>query len=153
MSPFSVSEHALIKEFTQVAQKMKMAGRGLPVGALIKLIRTQLRMSQKILAKRARVPQSTVSRIERGQGDANLSTLQKILNALSCDLVVAPVLRESIDTLRRRQARSVAERHVRYLKGTMSLEEQQPDSWFLEEVVKREEEQLLHSSGTKLWEE
>ena len=35
----------------------------------------------------------------------------------------------------------------------MNLEDQQPDPRFIEELVKQEEERLLHELNTKLWEE
>ncbi|NGX46689.1 MAG: hypothetical protein K1000chlam3_00050 [Chlamydiae bacterium] len=153
MKPYSPSEKLLIEEVMQASQKMRTAVRGLSIGALIKSIRTQLGMSQKALAKRAGVPQSTVSRIEQGKRDMNLSTLHKILGAISCDLVIAPLLKDSIDAIRRKQARKIAEKQVRYLKGTMNLEDQQPDSRFIEELLKREEEHLLQGPNAKLWDE
>ena len=153
MKHHSPSEVILIKEVTQISQKMKTVIRGLTIGALIKSIRTQLGMSQKILAKRAGVPQSTVSRIEQSQKDVSLSTLNKILNAIACDLVIAPLLQDSIDAIRLKQAKKIAEMRIRYLKGTMNLEEQLPDSRFIEELLKQEEERLLNGPNTQLWKE
>jgi len=151
MKSFSPSEKLLIEEVTQYAKKTKIATRGLTIGALIRSIRTQLGMSQKELAKRAGVPQSTVSRIEQEQRDVSLSTLHKILSAISCDLVIAPLLQDSIDAIRHKQARKTAVKHVRYLKGTMNLENQQPDSRFIEVLLKQEEEHLLQGPNAKLW--
>ena len=153
MKPFSPSEKLLIEEIMQAAQKTRIAVRGLTIGALIKSIRVQLGMSQKALAKRAGVPQSTISRIEQEERDANLSTLNKILGAISCDLVIVPLLEDSIDNIRRKQARKMAESQVRYLKGTMNLEDQQPDSRFIAELIKQEEERLLHGPNSKFWDE
>lgn len=153
MKPYSPSEKLLIEEIMQAAQKTRIAARGLTIGALIKSIRVQLGMSQKALAKRARVPQSTVSRIEQEERDANLSTLNKILSAMSCDLVIVPLLQDSIDVIRRKQARKMAEKQVRYLKGTMNLEDQQPDSRFIAELIKQKEEQLMQGPNSKLWDE
>ncbi len=153
MKPYSPSERLLIEEVMQAVQKVRTALRGLTIGALIKSIRIQLGMSQKALAKRAGVPQSTVSRIEQGRRDMSLSTLNKILGAISCDLVIAPLLHDSIDAIRRKQARKTAEKQVRYLKGTMNLEDQQPDSRFTEELLRQEEERLLQGPNAKLWEE
>jgi len=73
------------------------------------------------------------------------------LEALSCDVLLVPILREPIDIQRRNQARRMAEKHIKYLRGTMSLEKQEPDSRFLEELRKEKEEELLHSK-LKLWE-
>lgn len=153
MKPYSPIEKLLIEEITQASQKMRTATRGLSIGALIKSIRLQLGMSQNTLAKRAGVPQSTVSRIEQSQRDMSLSTLQKILSAISCTLVIAPLLQYSIDAIRHNQARKIAEKRVRYLKGTMNLEDQEPDSRFIEELLKQEEERLLQGPNAKLWEE
>jgi len=153
MKSFSPSEKLLIEEITQAAQKTRIAVRGLTIGSLIKSIRLQLGMSQKALAKRAMVPQSTISRIEQEERDANLSTLIKILGAISCDLVIVPLLQDSIDAIRRKQARKMAESQVRYLKGTMNLEDQQPDSRFIAELIKQEEERFLQGPNSKLWDE
>jgi len=153
MKPISPSERLLIEEVMLAARKTRIVVRGLAIGALIKSIRIQLGMFQGELAKRAGVPQSTVSRIEQGQRDTSLSTLHKILGALSCDLVIAPLLQDSIDAIRRKQARKIAEKQVRYLKGTMNLEDQQPDSRFIEELLKQEEERLLKDPNVNLWKE
>lgn len=153
MKSSSPSEKLFFEEIMQSARNTKVAVRGLTIGALIKSIRLQLGISQKALSKLAGVPQSTISRIEKGARDANLSTLNKILGALSCDLLIVPLLRDSIDTIRRNQARKVAKRQVSYLKGTMNLEDQQPDNRFIMELTKHEEERLLQGPSYKLWEE
>jgi len=145
------SEKLFLEELMQAAAKAAWAARGLSIGLLIKTIRTQLGMSQKALAKRASVPQSTISRVEKEVKNVTIPTLKKILNALCCDLLLVPLLREPIDAIRQKQSRKLAEQHIRYLKGTMNLEEQQPDSRLLEELLKQEEHRLLHSRGAKLW--
>lgn len=149
----SPSEKLLIEEMMQAAQKARVATRGLMIGVLIKSIRTQLGMSQKALARRAGVPQSTISRIEQEERDPNLATLHKILAAISCNLVIIPLLQDSIEAMRRKQARKMAEKQVRYLKGTMNLEDQQPDAKFIEELMKQEEQRLLQGPNSKLWDE
>lgn len=143
----------MLEEISDAAAKAKGALRGLSAGQLVKAIRLQLGMSQQILAKRANVPQPMISRIERGGREPNLTTLIKVFSALFCDLIVAPILSESIQTIRHRQAKKKAEKHAQYLKGTMSLEAQQPDSKFLQTLMKKEEDRLLQGSGTELWEE
>jgi predicted DNA-binding mobile mystery protein A len=153
MKVYSPSEKILVEEVMYASRKTRKATRGLSIGALIKSIREQLGMSQRTLAKRAGVPQSTVSRIEQGQRDVTLSTLQKILGSVFCDLVIAPLLQDSIESIRRKQARKVAEKQVGYLQGTMNLEDQQPDSKFIEELLKQEAERLLQGPSAKLWEE
>lgn len=153
MKSCPTSETLLIEEVTQSARQTKKAARDIPIGSLIKSIRLQLGMSQKALAKRAGIPQSTISRIEQSERDANLSTLRKILEALSCDLLIVPLLQDSIEAIRRKQARKMAEKQVRYLKGTMNLEDQQPDSRFVGVLIKQEEERFLQGPKSKLWDE
>jgi transcriptional regulator with XRE-family HTH domain len=153
MKTHSLSEKILIEEVRYAAKNASIAARGLSIGQLIKFIRQQLGMSQKALAVRAGVPQSTVSRVELGKRDVGLSTLNKILNAISCDLVIVPFLRGTIDEIRRKQARKIAEKQINYLKGTMNLEKQQPDKRFSEMLLKQEEENLLNGPNAKLWEE
>lgn len=151
MKKKSFSEDLLLEEVTEYAGLVKNISRGLPISAFVKMIRTHLGMSQAILAKRANVPQSTISRIEKGDKQANLATLSKILEALSCDLVLVPMLRQPIDQIRRQQARRQVEHYIYYLKGTMGLEDQQPDPRFIEKLKKQEEERLLQGPGAKLW--
>lgn len=153
MRRYSFSEKLLLDEVMQSAQKMKVTSRGLSFGDLIRMIRTQLGMSQKVLSKLSKVPQSTISRIEQGHREVNLSTLSKILEAMFCDLVISPLMLESIDVIRLKQARKIAEKRVRYLTGTMNLEDQQPDPRFIEELLKQEQERLLRGPNAKLWEE
>lgn len=151
MKKSSKSEKLLIEEIMSSALQLKTSMRGLSIGEMISIIRNQLGMSQNILAQLAGIPQSTVSRIEKSKRDPNLSTLHKILKALSCEIIIVPLLIESIDTIRRKQARYVAENNIKYLRGTMSLEKQEPDKKIIEELTKDEEEELLRSPGNKLW--
>lgn len=147
----SPSEKLFIEEVTNAARKLRSASKNISGGNFIKFIRSQLGMPQKVLANRAGVPQSTVSRIENGHGDPSISTLSKLFGALECDLLVCPLLRETIDSLRKKQAKKLAEKQVAYLNGTMNLEKQQPDSRFIEELLRECEEQLLHGPCAKLW--
>ncbi len=144
------AERIILDELSETGRIVQKQLRGLSIGQLVAMIRKQLGMSQKILCERAGVLQSTLSRIERDKGEANLGTLKKILNAMSCDLLLVPILRETIDHQKRKQARRKAEKHVRYLKGTMGLEEQEPDSRFLQELTRDKAEEWLHSKK-KLW--
>lgn len=145
------SEKLVLDEISEVGGRIRPLLRGMSIGQFIAMIRKQLGMSQKVLSSRAKIPQSTLSRVEQCKGDASLSTLKKIMDALSCDVILVPILRESIDVQRRKQARRVAEKQIRYLQGTMSLEKQEPDVRFFEALLKEKEEELLHSK-TKLWE-
>jgi transcriptional regulator with XRE-family HTH domain len=153
MRHLSSSKKLFLSEVAQAAKTLHHANRKLPIGDFVKTIRTQLKMTQVALAKRAKVPQSTISRLEQHRLDPTLSLLTKIFHALSCELVIAPMLQDSIDAICLKQARLVAERHVKYVRGTMHLEKQGPDKKLIDELIKRETEILLHSPGAKLWDD
>ncbi len=148
----SKSEKILLEEISEFAKKLQQSTRGLTIGELIKLVRIQLGMSQSTLSKRACIPQSTVSRVEGSKKISTLATLAKILDALSCNLVITPVLKEPIDIIRSKQAKKRANEKISYLRGTMSLENQEPDEKLIKELIKEEEKELLHGSSSKLWE-
>jgi transcriptional regulator with XRE-family HTH domain len=146
-----LSEKLVIEELASLGENLRKALKGLAIGELVALIRRQLKMSQRVLAARAKIPQSTVSNLERLKKQPNIATLRKILDALFCDLMIVPVLRESVETILFKVAQKRAEKRVRYLLGSMNLEEQEPDSKLVREMVKKETQELLNSS--KLWDE
>ncbi|MHA1380529.1 MAG: CBS domain-containing protein [Candidatus Helarchaeota archaeon] len=54
----------------------------IPEGSEIKALRLKAKLTQTELAKRAKVSQSLIARIETGSVDPRLSTIKKILNAI-----------------------------------------------------------------------
>ena len=143
------SEKIIINEVATAGYELRRVLKGLTLGELIAMIRNQLKMSQRVLAKRAKVPQSTISNLEKSKKQPNLATLKKVFQALFCDLLIIPVMDESIENLLLQQARKKAEKRVRYLRGSMNLEKQEPDAKFIEELIKNETEEIVRSS--KLW--
>lgn len=69
-------------------------------------------MSQRALAERAGVPQSTIGRIEAGATVPRAGTLRRLLRSCGYDLEVVPVLGEGIDRsqIRERLSRTPRER-------------------------------------------
>lgn len=53
-------------------------------------IRGEIGLSQRELARRAGVPQSTVGRIEAGLLDPRIGTVERLLRACGMDLAVVP---------------------------------------------------------------
>jgi len=147
------SEKILLENISDSARNLQQQQRGLEIGGLLTLIRSQLRISQQALAKRAKVPQATVSRIESGRLQPNISTLQKILSSIECDLLLTVIPKQDFATIRQKQAKKQAQKKVQYLQGTMSLEKQQLDQKLMDELVDDEATKLLESSGSELWEE
>jgi transcriptional regulator with XRE-family HTH domain len=152
MSGLKKAEKLLLEKTTKAALALKKEQRGIDIGQLIALIRSQLGMSQRALAKRAKVPQSNLSKIESGLLKSNMQTLQKILDAMECDLLITAIPRGSPEEIRKKQATAKARKKIQYLKGTMSLEKQAPSKEFLEEVVNDETKRILNLKSSKLWE-
>jgi len=122
-------------------------------GALVRLLRLGLGMTQRQLAKHASVPHSTISRIEKGRIRPNEETLRKIFAAMECDVAFIPVPRfKSVDALLRERAKKIAEKRLRYLEGTMALEQQQPEKIWRKRLLENEIELILQSPS-QLWDE
>lgn len=153
MSKPKKSEKLFLEGIFLAGKSLQKKLKGLSVGQLIPLIRSQLGMSQRILAARAAIQQSSVVRIESGHFDPNISTLKKIVEAMECDLVITIIPRTDLKTTRESQAKLKAEQKIRYLHGTMSLEKQAPNQKLLKELHDEEVKNLLDSSGSALWDE
>jgi len=147
------SEKLFLEGIFLTGKALQKKLRGLSAGQLIPLIRKQLQMSQRTLAKRAAMQQSSIARIESGRLDPNISTLKKIADAMGCDLIITIVPRSDLETMRENQAKTKAEQKIRYLHGTMSLEKQAPNQKLLKELLDEEVKNLLDSSGSALWDE
>src|SRR5918996_5376772 len=81
-------------------------------GALLRRARRRANLSQRNLAARAGVPQSTVGRIESNSADPRTSTLSKLLRACGFELEAEPRLGLGVDRsqIRERLALSPRER-------------------------------------------
>ncbi len=120
-------------------------------GDWIRIVRNALRMTQAELARRAGVSQSHLANIEKGKTDPQVSTLRKIFNAMSCDVVVEPRPRKPIDEILRGKARSVALRRLKQSMGTMALEGQAPEADVFRKLLEKRTNEILNDSRVHLW--
>ena len=56
----------------------------------LRALRTELRMSQAVLARRAGMTQAQIDRLEKGRADARLGTWRRVYAALFCELLIVP---------------------------------------------------------------
>ena len=140
--------HLLGKIFSSI----KNVGMELSVGALICLLRKRLQMNQKQLARRSKLPQSYIAKVEKDRVDCQLKTLRKIFDALCCDLIVVPKPRIDFDEVIRNQAYKAAKQRVAYLEGTMALEEQLPTHEMSKGMVLQEQDRLIDTASNEIWE-
>jgi len=153
MKPSSKSAKLLLSRIFDAAKNLVSMQKDLSIGELISLVRKQLNISQRALSKRAKVPQSLISIIESQNHPSNISTLEKLLNAMDCELIITVTPRKPLEKIKEDQAKKKAIQKIGYLQGTMSLEKQTPDEAFIQELIEEETKKLLNSSSSKLWEE
>ena len=80
-------------------------------------------LSQRALAERAGVPQATIARIEAGQVDPRIGTVEVLLTACGLDLDATPRLGDGIDRahIRTNLALTPAERLERVSRAANAL--------------------------------
>ncbi len=108
-------------------------------------------MSQKQLARKAKITQPQLSQIESGKAKVTIQTLQRVFEALFCETLILPLPIHNIDEVMKEQARLAAEKMLKSLTGSMALEEQAPSKEYLKMKTKEIAEELLRSGSTEIW--
>lgn len=122
-------------------------------GDWIRILRDSLRMTQAELARRAKITQPHLAGIESGKTDPQISTLRRIFDAMSCDLVIEPRPRQPIKEVLRGRARSVALKRLKQSMGTMALEHQAPDADVFKHLLEKRTDEILLDRREKLWQQ
>ena len=125
--------------------------QGISNGEIIRLLRKRFFMTQTQLAKRSGLPQSFISKLERGVQKPSLTALKKLFSIFDCSLVVIPIANKDFDAVLEKQAKKYARKIIDYVNGTMSLENQLPDDKFLEALLEEETKKLLFLENSKIW--
>lgn len=120
-------------------------------GDWIRILRESLRMTQAELARRAKMTQPHLAGIESGKTDPQISTLKRIFEAMSCDLVLEPRPRKPIKEVLRGRARSVALQRLKQSMGTMALEHQAPEADVFKQLLEKHTDEILTDRREKLW--
>ena len=120
-----------------------------PASGWIKTIRQALGMSSLALAKRLKISDSAVRKLEVAESsDAiTLVTLRKMAAALDCELQYALVPRQSLEASLREQALRKAQEQVRAVSHSMALEGQAVDSALTAAQVESLAQDMLAQSG------
>ncbi|NGX61421.1 MAG: hypothetical protein K940chlam9_00906 [Chlamydiae bacterium] len=145
-------EKALVEELINEGMQLKSLLSKLEPKDLLKFMRIRFKMTQKELAELAGVPRSTVVRIEKGDMAPTFAMMKKLFAAMECDLLLIPLPHLHPDLILQRQAKKVAEKRVRYLKGTMALEAQKPSKKWEKKLLEQEISHVLEK-GSGLWDE
>ena len=62
----------------------------LPPALLVRALRSALRMSQAQLSRRCGVPRAHIARLESGTINFQWSTIERLCDAMFCDLLILP---------------------------------------------------------------
>ena len=122
-----LSGYEVRKVLDDRAKAIRTRLRGTPREGWIRATREALRMSQGDLAYLAGVEQSAIHRMEEREIDKKiqLDTLEKLANAMGCDLYYGFMPRTSLQEAYVNQAHKHAEVNEARLHNNMELEDQQ----------------------------
>jgi predicted DNA-binding mobile mystery protein A len=124
---------------------------GISLQRWIRDLRKKLCMSQKQLAKRAKITQPQLSQIESGKAKVTVETLRRVFNALFCEILILPLPYENIETIVNKQARLAAQKKLESLMGSMALEGQLPTKDYLDKKIDEVAQDLIRSESTEIW--
>ncbi len=101
-----------------------------PRSGWVRAIRDALGMSTSELAKRMGVSKGRISQIERAERERTLTldTLERVADALGCQVEYVLVPRQPLNDTVWHQARTKAAREIAAVDHTMALEDQRPDA-------------------------
>jgi transcriptional regulator with XRE-family HTH domain len=117
----------------------------------IKILRIYLQMTQSELAYRAKMTQARVALIEAGRVDPQWSTLQRLFDAMDCDLSVVPRPRKPVEEVLRGRARAVALQRLKSSAGSMAMEGQGPEAEDFQALLEKKTDEILSDGREKLW--
>ncbi len=123
------------------------------LGQRLKDYREALGMTQTQLAKRLKVGQAVVSRIEEDATSSSLKTILKIANVLECDFLGSLVSNLSLNEKIRSQAEKVAKKMLARTNANMAMEKQGVSKEAYLGQLERLIDDLVANPTPELWEE
>ncbi len=125
-----------------------------PKTGWLKLVRTALGMSARVLGERVGLSQSRVALIEKGEmdGSITLRTLEKLAEGLGCELIYyLKPQGNSLSGLREIQANKKASTLDLYTEQQMLLEDQSTSSDYQSQNIKKLKEEYLKNWPRDFW--
>jgi len=120
-------------------------------GTWVKILRAYLRMTQDELSSKTGIAQSHLADIEAGKIDPQVSTLRRIFNALSCDVLFRPSPLKPLPEVLRGRARAIAQKRLKQSTGSMALEKQAPDPDLFRALLEKRTDEILDDKRERLW--
>lgn len=147
-------------EFKQIKKSLKSWGLIPPwlqnfisIGQQIHKLRSALGMTQEQLAKRVATSQKAIVRLEKEEGDPQVSTLQKVAKGLNCELIIRFVPKLDLEKFIKQKAATKAEKLVRMSVASSNLELQKPSKNTVRSEINRLTQEILDKKRSSLWDE
>jgi predicted DNA-binding mobile mystery protein A len=127
----------------------------IPPKGWIRAIRDALGMTGEQLAKRLRVNQKRIARLEQDEklGKVTLNTMKKAATAMDCVFVYGIVPKESLEQTVRHQAEKVARKRMARSNQMMRLEEQELSEQEKAKALKYLVDNIIETTPKSLWDE
>ena len=152
-SKLSIADQRRLNRAADYARKAPTLAGDFTPGSLVRFLRNHLSMSQAQLARRAKMPQSHLAKIEQDAVDVQWSSLKRLLGALFSEPLLLYKPQETIMEILSKRIHEAARKRVARIVGTMALEKQQPDPSTIEELSRQEETKLWERRSTEIWED
>jgi len=139
----------------QVEESLK-EGSSIEIGKLgqtIKDIREILGMTQTQMAKKLKMKQPALSRLEDNIERTSMKTVIKVANILNCIFKGSFVLKKPIKETIKERAEKVAEKMLKRTFSNMAMEEQAPSGITYNLQLKNLIAELMSNPGPELWED
>ena len=136
-------------------EKLRSAAVASPAKGWVRAIRESLGMSAAQLAQRLGMTRQSLHRIEKNElsGAVSIETLRRVAEALSCDLSLTLVPKESLRSILEDRAVQVAARIIDRTELHMGLEEQGTGAAYRKKRIKDLAAELIRTGDHRLWED
>jgi len=123
------------------------------LGQRLRDIRETLGMTQKQLAKKLKVKQPLIARIEKNIRVCSLDTIMRVSNALECELMGMIISKEPLEEIIRKRAEKAAKKLLDRTFASMAMEKQMPTADAYKYQFRRYVENLVSHPGPELWDD
>lgn len=123
------------------------------LGQRIKDIREVLGMTQAQMAKKLKIKQPALSRLEDNIESTKLKTILKVASVINCKFMGALISAKPIKKTLREKAENVAKKRLNRSFSNMAMEEQAPSAKAYKLQLKNLIAELMLSPGPELWDD
>jgi predicted DNA-binding mobile mystery protein A len=134
-------------------RKILLSEIEIPRDGWIKEIRTALKMTYAQVSKKLSVTPSAIMKFEKNEikGTINITSMNKIAEALNCKFVYALVPNETLNKIIDNRVEKVATKMINQIDQSMSLENQSVNKKEIKEQLNNLKKGLKNNLSSKIW--